>query len=170
MQETIQKACDDYVDMINKETIEKRGLKSWKDFAVKKDYLVPPGDITAITSEELGKHLWAITEYEAYLFTVLSNAEIEYEKAKSEYYTRYAEESSKELDNKTKGNATEREIRINSSSDVTPYFQFKQACKCKILKLKRNLDSVNTLKAAYSREISRREAEMRSISRVESLN
>lgn len=169
---TTQDVVDEHYQYA-KEDIEefrnKHSLMMWGNDTIKQDYMTPPPDITAISSSELGKYLWAVSQYEAYLYGVISTTEQAYESAKKEYYRHLGEAQEALREAGQKMTTEEKSIYLNQQKELRPYYIIKRQIKTELTILNNNLQSAEVLKNAYSREISRRDNEFQSERRLNNI-
>lgn len=131
------------------------------------EYLELPGEITEISSRDLGEHLNAFTQQKVYLRTLFGRVELMVEEARRKYFEASAEYYRKySLD---KMSETAKERLMNAQPSVSPLYYEYIDYKKKLALIEYSITNIEDITFMISREVTRRDSDFKDEYRAESV-
>lgn len=145
-----------YLDKVEND-LKKQGVVFFdpnENLNITDEYLELPGEITDISSRDLGEYLNAFTQQKVYLRTLLGRVELMVEEARRKYF-----EASEEYYRKyslDKMSETAKERLMNAQPTVRPmYYEFIDYKK-KLALIQYSIENIEDITFMISREVTRR--------------
>lgn len=133
------------------------------------EYLSLPSDLTEVHSKELGQYLNTLTQQKAYMRTLYSINEANYEEAKRLYYDKYYVVYERLTEENPKMSEKAKELYCNNDPTVHEPFMTHKDFGVKLSMVDSTIETLTEFIFLVSREISRRSGDWKEQERVNNL-